>query len=191
MFHAKASHLGKQLGPDQLNGEGQVRWLQEFFHSLPLRGDPPRHFLGCPPACSSPDGKGCGMHTQQAQQVLGCTIVTKHAGGPATGTRVAAHCSRKLELWGKEFQVTHNRPNNPHSNFSALGQDFKALCKQAPAGLMNKQIVEAYKTCGIPASQRLKRLNLSDVCAGGDEYPILKHCKGRRIRHFSKVTVKL
>ena len=56
---------------------------------------------------------------------------------------------------------------------------------------MNKQIVEAYKTCGISASQRLKRLNLSDVCAGGDEYPILKHCKGRRIRHFSKVTVKL
>ena len=56
---------------------------------------------------------------------------------------------------------------------------------------VNKQIVEAYKTCGIPASQRLKRLNLSDVCAGGDEYPVLKHCKGRRIRHFSKVAVEL
>jgi hypothetical protein len=54
---------------------------------------------------------------------------------------------------------------------------------------VNRQIVEAYKKCGIPASQRLKRLNLSDVCAGGDEYPVLKHCKGRRIRHFSKVAI--
>ena len=56
---------------------------------------------------------------------------------------------------------------------------------------VNKTIEEAYKSCQIPASRRLQRLNLSDVCMGGEEFPVLKHCKGRRIRYFSKIAVKL
>ena len=56
---------------------------------------------------------------------------------------------------------------------------------------VNKSIEETYKSCKIPASRRLQRLNMSDVCMGGEEFPVLKHCKGRRIRYFSKVAVKL
>ena len=56
---------------------------------------------------------------------------------------------------------------------------------------VNKLIEATYKSCGGPASQRLQRLNLSDVYQGGDEYLVLKHCKGRRIRHFSKVAMQL
>ena len=63
--------------------------------------------------------------------------------------------------------------------------------RAAKLAKVNKLFEATYKSCGVPASQRLQRINLSDVCQGGDEYPVLKHCKGRRIRHFSKVAVQL
>eukprot|EP00435_Cladocopium_sp_Y103_P048589 s145_g14.t1 len=61
--------------------------------------------------------------------------------------------------------------------------------RQARLNALNKQILESYKACGIPASKRIKRLNLSDICS--DEYPCFKHIKGRRIRYFRKVAVEL
>ena len=57
--------------------------------------------------------------------------------------------------------------------------------------VLNQKIVEAYKEIGIPASKRVQRLNQSDICAGGNDYPCLKHIKGRRVRYFSKVACQL
>lgn len=39
--------------------------------------------------------------------------------------------------------------------------------------------------CAYCCAKRLPRLNFSDICAGGEEHPVLKHEKGRRIRYFS------
>ena len=63
--------------------------------------------------------------------------------------------------------------------------------KQSKLAVVNNQIANAYKSCQMPAGKRLQRLNLSDICAGGDDYPMLRHCKGRRIRHFSTVAIEL
>ena len=63
--------------------------------------------------------------------------------------------------------------------------------RQSKLAVVNNQIANAYKSCQMPAGKRLQRLNLSDICAGGDDYPMLRHCKGRRIRHFSTVAIEL
>lgn len=63
--------------------------------------------------------------------------------------------------------------------------------RQQKLAVLNSWIAEAYKSCNIPSGQRLPRLNLSDICGGGEEYPVLKHQKGRRIRYFSAVAVDM
>ena len=63
--------------------------------------------------------------------------------------------------------------------------------KQNKLAKLNNQIALAYKSLQIPSGKRLQRLNLSDICAGGDDFPMLRHCKGRRIRHFSLVAIEL
>ncbi|CAK8999553.1 unnamed protein product [Durusdinium trenchii] len=56
---------------------------------------------------------------------------------------------------------------------------------------LNHMICKAYQENNIPASKRLGRLSLSDVCNGGDDYPSLRHQKGRRVRYFSLVACHL
>lgn len=56
---------------------------------------------------------------------------------------------------------------------------------------LNHMICKAYQENNIPASKRLGRLSLSDVWNGGDDYPSLRHQKGRRVRYFSLVACQL
>ena len=62
-----------------------------------------------------------------------------------------------------------------------------------PARLVkaNQLILEGYAFLGIPAAKRLQKLSLSDLCTGGEDYPCLRHVKGRRVRWFSKVACYL
>ena len=63
--------------------------------------------------------------------------------------------------------------------------------RQSKLAVVNNQVANAYKSCQMPAGKRLQRLHLSDICAGGDDYPMLRHCKGRRIRYFRTVAIEL
>ena len=54
---------------------------------------------------------------------------------------------------------------------------------------LNKTIAKQYQELGVPAQKRIPRLNLTDF--ESDEYPVLKHVKGRRIRAFAPVATLL
>ena len=56
---------------------------------------------------------------------------------------------------------------------------------------LNKQIVDEYAKLKIPAPSRTGKLLLSNICNSSQQYPVLKHLKGRRIRHFSGVACAL
>lgn len=57
--------------------------------------------------------------------------------------------------------------------------------------LLNKKIAEMYGKLGIEAAKRIKRLTLNDVASSAEEYPVLKHIKGNKIRHFAPVALEL
>ena len=54
---------------------------------------------------------------------------------------------------------------------------------------VNKLVAKNYQELGIEAGKRLPRLNASDVFA--DDFPVLRHVKGRRVRRFAPVATKL
>ena len=57
--------------------------------------------------------------------------------------------------------------------------------------LVNQKIVQIYNKLGIEAAKRIKHLSLSDVASTSEEYPVLKHVKGNKIRHFTPVCLEL
>ena len=54
---------------------------------------------------------------------------------------------------------------------------------------LNKMIATEYQHLGIQSGNRLPRLNVSDIFT--DDFPCLRHVKGRRIRKFAPVATKL
>ncbi|CAK9083768.1 Uncharacterized protein SCF082_LOCUS39746 [Durusdinium trenchii] len=69
------------------------------------------------------------------------------------------------------------------ATFFALGE--------AKMQLLNKKIAEMYGKLGIEAAKRIKYLTLNDVASSAEEYPVLKHIKGNKIRHFAPVALEL
>ena len=56
---------------------------------------------------------------------------------------------------------------------------------------MKTLIAKIYHDLEAPSGKRLPKLNLSDVRAGGKEYPVLKHVNGRRVRAFAPVALSM
>ena len=54
---------------------------------------------------------------------------------------------------------------------------------------LNKMIATEYQHLGIQSGNRLPRLNVSDIVT--DDFPCLRHVKGRRVRKFAPVATKL
>ena len=54
---------------------------------------------------------------------------------------------------------------------------------------LNKMIATEYQHLGIQSGNRLPRPNVSDIFT--DDFPCLRHVKGRRIRKFAPVATKL
>ena len=54
---------------------------------------------------------------------------------------------------------------------------------------LNKMIATKYQHLGIQSGNRLPRLNVSDIFT--DDFPCLRHVKGRRVRKFALVATKL
>ena len=89
--------------------------------------------------------------------------------------------------------VAHGGPwhsTSPVWEFN-LGPPGRPYSWKQQAKQVGNQIALAYKSLQIPSGKRLQRPNLSDICAGGGDFPMLRHCKGRGIRHFSLVAIEL
>ena len=72
--------------------------------------------------------------------------------------------------------IDESKPGSRDSNMSCL----------------NAEIQEIYQELGISSGTSLPNLKWkSDLASGGQEYPCLKHQKGRRIKHFMPVAVEL
>ena len=57
--------------------------------------------------------------------------------------------------------------------------------------LLNKKIAEMYGKLGIEAAKRIKHLTFNDVASSAEEYPVLTHIKGNKIRRFAPVALEL
>ena len=56
---------------------------------------------------------------------------------------------------------------------------------------LNSMVAEEYNALQIPASQRIGLLKKTSIAESSGEYPVLKHIKGRRVRHFVPVVHRL
>ena len=54
---------------------------------------------------------------------------------------------------------------------------------------VNQMVAKKYHELGVEAQQRIPRLNVSDIFA--DDFPCLRHAKGRRVRRFAPVATQL
>ena len=71
-------------------------------------------------------------------------------------------------------------------------EDSKPGSRNSNMSCLNAEIQEIYQELGIPSGTRLPNLKWkSDLATGANDYPCLKHQKGRRIRHFMPVAVEL
>ena len=70
-------------------------------------------------------------------------------------------------------------------------EDILPASRPSSMNAINTLIAKIYHDLETPSGKRLPKLNLSDVCAGGKEYFVLKHVKGRRVRAFAPVALKL
>ena len=61
-------------------------------------------------------------------------------------------------------------------------EDILPGSRPSSMNAINTLIAKIYHDLETPSGKRLPKLNLSDVCAGGKEYPVLKQVKGRRAR---------
>ena len=52
---------------------------------------------------------------------------------------------------------------------------------------VNRLLVECYNELGTPASQRVGVLKLTDIGESVKEFPVLKHCKARKVRYLVPV----
>ena len=50
---------------------------------------------------------------------------------------------------------------------------------------VNQMVAKKYHELGIEARQRIPRLNVSDIFT--DDFPCLRHVKGRRVRRFAPI----
>ena len=75
--------------------------------------------------------------------------------------------------------------------WTALGPSHSESPGEAKMQLLNKKIAEMYGKLGIEAAKRIKHLTLNDVASSAEEYPVLKHIKGNKIRHFAPVALEL
>ena len=75
------------------------------------------------------------------------------------------------------------------------GNLLATIVKSLPMGKkralveVNKMVAMRYEELETPAGERIPRLNVSDIF--GDEFPCLKHVKGRRVRKFATVAILL
>ena len=49
---------------------------------------------------------------------------------------------------------------------------------------VNRLLVECYNELGTPASKRVGVLKLTDIGESTSEFPVLKHCKARKVRYL-------
>ena len=71
-------------------------------------------------------------------------------------------------------------------------EDCKPGSRDSGMSCLNAETQKIYQELGIPSGTRLPNLKWkSDLASGVNEYPCLKHQKGRRIRHFTPVAVEL
>ena len=75
--------------------------------------------------------------------------------------------------------------------WTARGPSHSENPGEAKMQLLNKKIAEMYGKLGIEAAKRIKYLTLNDVASSAEEYPVLKHIKGNKIRHFAPVALEL
>ena len=68
---------------------------------------------------------------------------------------------------------------------------FKVETGEANLNSLNKLIVRVCDDIGMEASKRLKHLKLTDLAPTREDYPVLKHVKGAKIRWFTPVCVEM
>ena len=54
-----------------------------------------------------------------------------------------------------------------------------------------EEIQSTYASQNVPLGSKLGRLKWKDLAKSNNEYPMLKHVKGRRVRHFAPVALEI
>ena len=79
-----------------------------------------------------------------------------------------------------------------YGNLLAELQEQRPESREKALQQLNLEIASIYTELGVPAGQRIKVLYQSDIRGKkAEEFPCLKHVKGRRIRHFAQVATVL
>eukprot|EP00435_Cladocopium_sp_Y103_P050364 s1056_g15.t1 len=75
--------------------------------------------------------------------------------------------------------------------WSVMEDSIPGRSRASRMASLNNQISALYDELEIEAQKRMKTLHVSDLASGENDYPVLKHQKGARVRDFSKVAVQL
>lgn len=72
-----------------------------------------------------------------------------------------------------------------------IEDEMVASNRPARCAAVNRLIVEAYNFLGTPSSKRVGVLKLTDIGDSTTEFPVLKHCKARKVRYLVPAVKKL
>lgn len=76
-----------------------------------------------------------------------------------------------------------------YGNLCALLVEKTGKGKKAAVVELNRWVAAKYQELGVRAGDRIPRLNPSDIFT--DDFPCLRHVKGRRVRKFAPVATLL
>ena len=124
-------------------------------------------------------------------------------GRPFTDFRKDATWKSTLRSVSAPPPVSHPLFGVPGTSFWSMKLDLlhlvdlgvATIVKSLPMGKkralaeVNKMVAMRYEELETPAGERIPRLNVSDIF--GDEFPCLKHVKGRRVRKFAPAATLL
>ena len=108
------------------------------------------------------------------------------ASHPLFGVPGSSFWSMKLDLL---HLVDLGVASHIHGNLLATIVKSLPMGKKRALVEVNKMVAMRYEELETPAGERIPRLNVSDIF--GDEFPCLKHVKGRRVRKFATVATLL
>lgn len=72
-----------------------------------------------------------------------------------------------------------------------IEDEMEASNRPARCVEVNRLIVEAYNFLGTPPSKRVGVLKLTDIGDSTNEFPVLKHCKARKVRYLVPAVKRL
>lgn len=72
-----------------------------------------------------------------------------------------------------------------------IEDEMVASNRPARCAAVNRLIVEAYNFLGTPSSKRVGVLKLTDIGDSTTEFPVLKHCKARKVRYLVPAVKRL